>query len=199
MKNRARYVALILLLIAPIVVAADLAESAEHSRARPRPSYWAKPLEREGLPNLHQVTDTLYRGGQPTTAGMGQLKTMGVRTVINLRCFHSDRDEIGDTGLAYVHIYMKAWHPEEKEVVRFLKIVTDDNRTPAFVHCKHGADRTGLVCAIYRVAICGWAKQEAISEMTNGDFGYHKIWRNLIRFIENLDIAAIKKRAGIED
>ena len=59
---------------------------------------------------------------------------------------------IGETGLAYEHIYFNALHPEEKEVVRFLQIVTDPLRQPAFVHCKHGADRTGMMCAIYRVA-----------------------------------------------
>jgi protein tyrosine phosphatase (PTP) superfamily phosphohydrolase (DUF442 family) len=41
---------------------------------------------------------------------------------------------------------MKAWHPEEKEIVKFLKTVTDKTKTPVFVHCQHGADRTGLMC-----------------------------------------------------
>ncbi|MBW2056628.1 MAG: tyrosine-protein phosphatase [Deltaproteobacteria bacterium] len=198
-RRNARYIALFLLLIVPALLGADLACSAGHSRATPRPGHWAKPLKREGLPNLHRVTESLYRGAQPTAAGMRRLKAMGVKTVVNLRSFHSDRDEIGDTGLGYVHIYMKAWHPEKREVVRFLQVVTDDGLTPAFVHCKHGADRTGLMCAVYRMAICGWTKNEAIAEMTEGGFGYHRIWGNLVRFIEDLDIAAIKERAGIED
>jgi hypothetical protein len=39
---------------------------------------------------------------------MRNLKAMGIETVVDLRLFHSDRDEIGDTGLAYEQIYMKA-------------------------------------------------------------------------------------------
>jgi len=37
--------------------------------------------------------------------------------------------------MAYEHITMKAWHAEEKEIVRFLKIVTNKNNQPVFVHC----------------------------------------------------------------
>ena len=166
--------------------------------ATPRPGYWATPLQRKGLPNLHQVTPTLYRGAQPTAVGMRQLKAMGIRTVLNLRSFNSDREELGDTGLAYEHIAMKAWHPEQEDIIRFLQLTTDNNRTPVFVHCQHGADRTGLMCAVYRVAVCNWTKAEAIREMTQGGFGHHTIWTNLVTFIQELDIDAIKKEAGIE-
>lgn len=123
--------------------------------AAERPDYWAVPIKKEGLPNLHRVSKQLYRGALPAEQGMKELKNMGVRTVINLRSFHSDRDEIGLTGLVYEDIYMKAWHPERKELIRFLQIATDTNCAPVFVHCMHGADRTGLVCAVYRVAMQG--------------------------------------------
>ena len=169
----------------------------ETSTLIPRPAHWAQPLERKELPNFFKVTDDLYRGGQPTAEGMRELKKMGIKTVINLRSYHSDRDKIGETGLAYEHIYMKTWHPEDEEVVRFLQIVTDSDRRPAFVHCQHGADRTGTMCAIYRVVIEGWSKAEAIREMVEGDFGFHKIWQNLLKFIRKLDIEDIKKRAGL--
>ena len=129
---------------------------------------------------------------------INSLAKIGVKTVVNLRAFHSDRDEIGDTELDYEHIRMTAWHPEEEDIVRFLQIVTDKNRIPVFVHCMHGADRTGAVSAVYRIVIEGWTKEEAIQEMTEGGFGFHKIWKNLIRFVEDLDIEEIKKKAGIE-
>jgi protein tyrosine/serine phosphatase len=161
------------------------------------PEKWAQPLDREGLPNLHQVTPLLYRGAQPTAGGMQQLKAMGIKTVINLRSFNSDREELGTTGLAYEHIPMKAWHPEQEDIIRFLRITTGKTRLPVFVHCQHGADRTGLMCAIYRVVIQGWTKEEAIQEMTQGGFGHHAIWTNLVRFIQDLDIEGIKKQAGI--
>lgn len=163
-----------------------------------RPETWAQPVRLEGVPNLYRVSDELYRGDQPNPQGMQNLKQLGLKTIINLRSFHSDRDEIGETGLAYEHIFMKAWHPEEEDVVRFLKIATDPKRAPVLVHCQHGADRTGALIAVYRIAVQGWSKAEAIREMTQGGFGFHQIWGNLPEWIQKLNIDRIKRQAGIK-
>jgi protein tyrosine phosphatase (PTP) superfamily phosphohydrolase (DUF442 family) len=163
-----------------------------------RPPHWAQPILMKGVPNLHKVSDTLYRSAQPSAEGMRNLRAIGVETIVNLRSFHSDRHEIGDTGLAYEHIYMKAWHPEEDDAVRFLQIVANPRRDPVLVHCQHGADRTGTMCALYRVAMQGWTNEEAIEEMSQGGFGFHGLWDNLIQWINALDVERIKKRAGIQ-
>jgi protein tyrosine phosphatase (PTP) superfamily phosphohydrolase (DUF442 family) len=163
-----------------------------------RPETWAQPVRLEGVPNLYRISGELYRGDQPSPQGMQNLKDLGLKTIINLRSFHSDRGKIGDTGMAYEHIYMKAWHPEEKEAVRFLKIVTDPRRVPVLVHCQHGADRTGTMIAVYRIAVQGWSKAEAIREMTQGGFGFHPTWSNLPKWIQKLDIDRLKRQAGIQ-
>jgi protein tyrosine phosphatase (PTP) superfamily phosphohydrolase (DUF442 family) len=162
-----------------------------------RPEHWAKPVQLAGVPNLYQVSDVLYRSAQPSAEGMRNLRASGIKTVVNLRSFHSDRDEIEGTGLAYEHIYMKAWHPEKKEIVRFLQIVTNKDHTPVLVHCQHGADRTGTMCAVYRIAVQGWSKEKALEEMTEGGYGFHGIWANLIKWIEALDFEEIKSLSGI--
>jgi len=115
-----------------------------------------------------------------------------IKTIINLRSFHSDRDEISSTGLTYEHIYMKTWHPEIKEVIRFINIATDPSRAPVLVHCQHGSDRTGTMCAFYRIIVEGWTREEAIREMTEGGFGFHGIWQNLIRYINDDVIKRIR-------
>lgn len=162
-----------------------------------RPAAWAKPIELEGVPNLHKVSDTLYRSAQPTAIGMQNLKAMGIKTVINLRSFHSDRDELAGTDLSYEHLTMKAWHPEYKEAVRFLEIVTDPDNAPVLVHCQHGADRTGTMCAIYRITVQGWSKENAIKEMTGGGFNFHDIWINLPEWINNLNINDLKNETAL--
>ena len=193
------FIAIVFLFLSAAVVTIVFGvRSGSSITADPRPSQWAIPLQRKGLPNLYQVTPTLYRGAQPSAVGMRGLRAMGIKTVLNLRSFSSDRDKLRDTGLVYEQIPMKAWHPEREDIVRFLQITTDKGRQPVFVHCQHGADRTGLMCAIYRVAVCGWTKEEAIREMTQGGFGRHIVWTNLIQFIRGLDIDAVKKEAGIE-
>jgi protein tyrosine phosphatase (PTP) superfamily phosphohydrolase (DUF442 family) len=158
-----------------------------------RPEIWAKPIELPGLPNLYKVSDDLYRGAQPSAEGMRQLKKLGVKTIVNLRLFHSDRNKITGMGFSYQRIPVTAWHPEDGEVVRFLKIATDPNCTPVFVHCQRGAHRTGLTCAVYRITVQSWSKAGAIDEMTNGDFGFYPGWPNLIDYINKLDIEDIKR------
>jgi protein tyrosine phosphatase (PTP) superfamily phosphohydrolase (DUF442 family) len=157
---------------------------------------WAQHIELLGLPNFYKVSDELYRGAQPTEEGMKQLEKLGIKTVVNLRALHSDRDELKGTDLSYVHIGMTAWCISDNDVIRFLRIVADPNRTPVFVHCQHGADRTGTMCAIYRIAVQGWSKEEAIKEMTKGGFGFHIFWQNLPMFIRKLNVQKIKHETG---
>ncbi|MBN2589268.1 MAG: dual specificity protein phosphatase family protein [Sedimentisphaerales bacterium] len=160
-------------------------------------SDWAEKNEIAGVPNFHKVSDGLYRGAQPTIEGMNELKKMGVKTIVNLRSAHSDEDELKGVDLAYKYIPMTAAKPKTEDMISFLNIVTDVNNLPVFVHCRYGSDRTGTVCALYRITVQGWNKDEAIQEMTKGGFGFHSIWGNLPDFIRKCDIEQIKKKAGI--
>jgi protein tyrosine/serine phosphatase len=167
--------------------------------AADRPATWAvAPAEKiPGLPNFFQVAPGLYRGAQPTAEGMRRLEAMGVRTVLSLRAFHEDESLLPETKLAHPRIRFNTWHPEDEDVVRFLRIVTDPARAPVFVHCQHGSDRTGTMIAIYRIALQRWEKDEAIREMTEGGFGFHPLWENLKTYIRGLDIDAIRRKAGV--
>jgi protein tyrosine phosphatase (PTP) superfamily phosphohydrolase (DUF442 family) len=162
---------------------------AEHSMA--------KALERPGLPNLHRVTPLLYRGGQPTREGFFELGRMGVKSVVSLRALHADSIPI-DANLHYERISFKAWHPEDEDVVRFLLIVTDPTRQPVFVHCQYGSDRTGMMIAIERVALEGWTKDEAIAEMTQGEFGFHPEWQNIVKYVRDVDVDKLAREAGVK-
>jgi hypothetical protein len=77
----------ILFILAPLMASAQDATS--------RPAGWARKMAVAGVANFYQVTTNLYRGAQPTAKGMKQLKAMGIKTVISLREFHSDKD-LGD-------------------------------------------------------------------------------------------------------
>lgn len=178
-----------------LVLLAGRAWTAEPSTNRP--VRWAQPMTVAGVPNLHKVSEALYRSAQPTAEGMRNLERTGIATVVNLRSFNSDRGELRGTRLGYEHITMKAWHPERKEVVRFLRLVADPKRQPVLVHCQHGADRTGTMCALYRIVVQGWTKEEAIREMTEGGYGFHEVWVNLPSWIEKLDLERIRKEVGL--
>ena len=101
---------------------------------------WAQAVKLAGVPNLHRVTDDLYRGAQPTEEGFKNLERLGIKTVINLRSLHAD--DLRGTSLKGIRIRMEAWDPEFGEIVRVMSVLSDPGGAPYFVHCQHGADRS---------------------------------------------------------
>ena len=175
-----------------------------------RPLNWAQPVGKtqlhQGLPNLFQVSPVLYRSAQPTAEGLNLLNQnlavsyglpKEIKTVVNLRNNEGDGALVVPTGVRYEQIPFDTWQVKEADVVRFLKIVRNPNNQPVLLHCKHGADRTGMMTAIYRIVEQGWRKQYAIAEMAQGGFGYHPIWSNLIRYIEHMDVADIQRKVTL--
>ena len=184
-------------MLRPIIIAVSVSLAAM-LHAADRDAKWANKVEQAGLPNLHRVTDNIYRCAQPTADGLKSAEKLGIKTVISLRAFHTDKDELESTKLKTERIRFNTWHPEDEDVVRFLKLVTNTNSGPFLVHCQHGADRTGTMIAIYRIAVQGWKKEAALKEMTDGGFGYHAMWKNLIEYLNQLDVEQLKTRAGLK-
>lgn len=166
--------------------------------AASRPADWAASMPAApGLSNFFKVSGDLYRGAQPEKAGFGEIKKLGVKTIINLRQLHSDEKLLAGLGLSYVEISSNAATVSDDEVVEFLKAVSDRAKGPFFVHCEHGSDRTGTMCAAYRVVVQGWDRQKAAREMTEGGYGFHEGFQNLVKYILNLDSGKIKSKAGM--
>ncbi|HEV7906105.1 MAG TPA: tyrosine-protein phosphatase, partial [Pyrinomonadaceae bacterium] len=121
------------------------------------------------LPNFHRVNTKVYRGGQPRQGGIQKLATLGVKTVINLRDdderAKAEGREAGTAGLRYFNIPLgRLGRPQDAEVERVLSLINDLQNGVIFVHCAHGADRTGVVMAIYRIAHDGWTSEQAKQE-----------------------------------
>ncbi len=157
---------------------------------------WAKPISLEGVPNLHQIDVNVYRSAQPTVEGFKNLEKLGIKTVINLRAVHSDKDETAGLNLRCEDISFKSWHPEQEDIIKFIKIIQNKENGPFLIHCQHGADRTGMMSAIYRMYVQGWTKEDAIDEMKNGGFGFHSVWQNIVEYLEGINIEKIRQDAN---
>jgi len=157
-----------------------------------RPATWAQPVASDAVRNLFQVAPNLYRCAQPDAAGMQAIEALGIKRIIELRNFHDDKDEIAGTTLVAEDIGINTWNLEDEDVIRVLRILKDPSKGPFLIHCLHGADRTGTMCAMYRLVVQGWSKDDAIKEMTEGGFGYHAMWSNLIRYLRAVDVERIR-------
>jgi len=143
-----------------------------------------------GLPNFGRVTENLYRGGQPSSDGLNTLRLLGVGMVVNFRDDRSEmaaeRRQVESLGIKYIEIPWSASHkPSSSQIVEFLDLVRANPNAKIFVHCRRGADRTGVMIAAYRIAVEHRSVAEAVSEMHR--FHYDWLFRpQLKRYIEAL-------------
>lgn len=151
----------------------------------------AELVELPGTENFYRISADLYRAGQPSAEAMRIYEKYGIKTVINLRSFHSDKDEVEGTGLVLKEIPVLTWNLEVREVAEVLQSIRSAEK-PVLIHCQHGSDRTGLMVAMYRIVEQGWDKEAAILEMTQGGFGFHGVWAHIPEFIRAIDAEAIK-------
>ncbi|WP_309696186.1 beta-lactamase hydrolase domain-containing protein [Armatimonas sp.] len=145
--------------------------------------------DKKNLPNFAVVAPGIWRGAAPTTEGFKQLKTKGVRTIIDLRIEKKGQAEeeaaTKALGLKRVRIPMGAEAPTEKQVKEFLGLLGKSATEPVFVHCQHGADRTGAMVGIWRVTQQGWGFDQTWVEMRKYGF---KSWLKELK-------GAVEKRA----
>ncbi|HJX73138.1 MAG TPA: hypothetical protein VJ307_03200 [Candidatus Deferrimicrobiaceae bacterium] len=135
-----------------------------------------------GLTNVGRVANGIFRGAQPEPEGYTTLKAMGVRTVINLRTRHGEREAIEAAGMRYVEIPINVWKNVDPAAVRkALSLMTDPANQPVFVHCSRGKDRMEVVAAVYRMEVDGWSEAEAEAEMEA--FGFHEFWSQYKEFV----------------
>lgn len=133
------------------------------------------------LPRFQQVSEKLFRGGQPRETGIGKLRELGITTVINLRGA-SDRTRAEDSevralGLNYFNVPLPNWgRPQHSRVARILDLINAPENGQVFIHCKDGVDRTGMIVAIYRMKHDGWSANQALAEAERAGMKRSQLW-----------------------
>ncbi len=138
----------------------------------PVPAGDAAARKASPLPNFAKVSDALYRSGQPTQAGMDQLKSYGIKTILKLNDNNPAESQwASDDGIGFAPMLMGTQQsPSYDQIDQALAVINDPSKQPVLVHCKLGHDRTGAVVAAYRVTVQGWSVDQAASEALQ--FGY---------------------------
>jgi tyrosine-protein phosphatase SIW14 len=138
----------------------------------------AQKISVAGLPNAGKIGEALFRGAQPTAAGLTQLKQLGITTIVDLRGGLDvvlERKRAEALGFRFIDIPISGWAPpSDEQVAQFLSLVHDSQGEKIFVHCRYGGDRTGVMIAAYRIAENHWSVKQAIEEMHV--FGFHNHW-----------------------
>ena len=125
----------------------------------------------------------LWRGAQPDAPGLEQLAKLGAARIINLRMADDvvpgEEATARRLGLDYENIPLPGFSaPDDAAVARVLALIAT-SPAPVFLHCEHGADRTGTIIACYRIRHDGWTVERALAEaqqyrMSAWEFGMRR-------------------------
>jgi protein tyrosine phosphatase (PTP) superfamily phosphohydrolase (DUF442 family) len=133
--------------------------------------------------NFHAVAEgVVYRSAQP---GRAELETAarqhGVKSVLNLRgknpgspWYEEEVAASRELGIAHFDYGISARRfVSGQQIAEILDIVRQAPK-PLLIHCKSGADRAGLVAALYRYAEAGATAEQADGELSlvYGHFPY---------------------------
>ena len=107
--------------------------------------------------NFHKVSHGVYRANQPSPSHLRSYKKLGIRSVLSLRgranqsysLFEEDYCKKLDLNLVYVPI-SSSLAPAPERLINVIDVMRELPK-PFVIHCKSGADRAGLVSALYLI------------------------------------------------
>ena len=139
----------------------------------------------QGIGNFGKVSDNLYRGARPDAVGIKNLKQLGVKTIIDLQTpketLNEEQEAARKHGILYTNIPLRGLGRPKEEDVRMILAIIDSGPGPAFIHCKHGCDRTGTIVACYRMTQDRWSSALALEEARK--YGLSKFERGMKKFV----------------
>jgi protein tyrosine/serine phosphatase len=124
--------------------------------------------------NFHVISpDEAYRSAEPTPAEIDAYhQKYGIKTIINLRgasdhpWYRAEVSEAAKLGIAHIDFKMSANKELSKEEAAQIISILKKAQKPLLIHCKAGADRSGLVSALYLAAVKKAGESAAESQIS---------------------------------
>jgi protein tyrosine phosphatase (PTP) superfamily phosphohydrolase (DUF442 family) len=147
------------------------------------PVYGPRQTDFPSLPNLLQITDNIYTGGEPSgDEAFARLFRLGVKTVVSVDSASPDVERARVHGLQYVHIPIGYDTIETKAGLSLARLVRDADG-PFYVHCHHGRHRGPVAAVVAGIAAGTLDSKEALGILERA--GTSKNYAGLWRAVEN--------------
>lgn len=122
----------------------------------------------DALPNYKRLTPLLAVAGQPTPEALGRLRSLGFRTVINLRTesepgVQAEAEALRAAGLDYVSVPVMPETLGASQVEAVRRVLDDPARGPVLLHCG-SSNRVGAVWALLQAQAKGLDAEQAVEE-----------------------------------
>lgn len=122
--------------------------------------------------NLFQFAPGAWRANQPSPTHLSRYAAMGIRTIINLRgevpqsFWLFESEACRKLGLTLHDIKLSARIlPGKKRLLELHDLMATAEK-PFLIHCKSGADRTGMVAALYLIWFHDTPVDQAVKQLS---------------------------------
>ena len=122
--------------------------------------------------NHKEIAPGVFRSNQPTERRFRVYHARGLRSVLNLRGWdvyaHYQYEErlCQELGMRLENIKLKARDAPSREGINAIVDCLNTLEKPLLFHCKSGADRAGLVSAVYLMVYEAASVQEAMKQLS---------------------------------
>jgi protein tyrosine phosphatase (PTP) superfamily phosphohydrolase (DUF442 family) len=122
--------------------------------------------------NLHEIRPGVWRSNQPAPRDIRRAARLGVKTIINLRGPRRDggwrleKEACDRYGITLVDVTVRSRDVPDAETVRNINALFKSVKPPFLMHCKSGADRAGLVSALYLLLVEKTTVDEALDMLS---------------------------------
>ncbi len=105
--------------------------------------------------NLHRIAPGVWRSAQPGPRDIRRLAKRGLRTVVNLRgerdcgSYRLERKACARHHIELIDFKLRSRGVPARDDIARARALFDDITYPVLFHCKSGADRAGLMSALY--------------------------------------------------
>ncbi len=122
--------------------------------------------------NEHEIAPGMWRCNQPSPRRIKKAADRGIRTVINLRGPRADggwrleAEACAKYGLILMDFTARSRAAPDKQMLHAARALFEEIELPAMMHCKSGADRAGLMAALYLLIAKERPAREAVKQLT---------------------------------
>ncbi len=121
--------------------------------------------------NHHHIGGEMYRSVQPNAKRIAWLADQGIKTIINLRgespmgFYALERETCAKHGVRLINYRMYSRDVHSVARLKGARDLFQRIEYPALIHCKSGADRTGIMGVLYRHFVIGDSIEEAMEQL----------------------------------
>ena len=110
--------------------------------------------------NLDQIAPGVWRANQPSPRRLGiYQRKLGLKSVVNLRggsqqgFYLFETETCQELGITLHDVAFSARRAPQKAALQAIFDLFETLQKPVLIHCKSGADRTGLISALYMLDV----------------------------------------------